>query len=1101
MKPEPDPRPAGDVLDVDDFLVVRTPLLPLDALVRWSADLAAARAAEGDGPVGEAVEADRARLRAGLEDLLAQPVILEALYVASPSLVEALELWRRAPESKKGARAEQALVRYVTRMGARPTPFGLFSGCSVAPLGDPEVPSALRLGAREDYRRTTRPDTDYLEKLCRALASTAAVRDQLTYRPNSSLYRAAGRLRYAELCFEGGGRAFRRASVEADDYLHQVLDRARDGATVAQLADALVAADPDGEVTVEEARSFVGELIDSQLLEHDLQPLVTGRPALPELVEQLTALEAGAATAAVLGRLHGGLAALDEAGLGTAPETYREIAAPLASMPVEADPARLLQVDLYKPMTANLGRDVRDEMHRGLLLLRRLVGAPPETPLGRFRAAFVERYGDHRPVPLTEVLDEDVGIGFGHEAIGGIDRGPLLEGLPVQPRAAGAASMPWGAKESLLLRKLEAAFRAGARTIEITDQDLARLPEDELPPLPDALRVTGRLAADSPDALAEGDFRFWLQTAYGPSGARLLGRFCHGDAEVHAWVERHLRAEEAMVPEAVFAEVVHLPSGRIGNVISRPQLRGYEIPFLGRSGAPADRQIAIDDLDVVVTGEQIVLRSRRLGKEVIPRLTNAHNFEHGSLAVYRFLGALQTYGLQPGLYWSWGVFDELDFLPRVTSGRLVLARARWLARAEDVRALDQPTAAGRFTAFQAWRAARGLPRHLVLRQEDNELWVDGDNSLSIDAFLSAARNLPVVELVEMFPAPDALCVEGPEGRFVHDLVVPFRRRAAPREARNVGRPAGPVSRSFAPGSEWLYAKIYSGAQSADRVLSDAIRPVVEQAVAEGVVDRWFFLRYTDPEHHVRVRFHGRPDALHDALVPRLQAALACLRAEGVAWRVQLDTYEREIERYGGAAGIGLAERVAWVDSEAVLALLGLFAEAGEAAGDVRWRLALLGAARYFDDFTVSSDTRLEQMDRIGRSFGREFHVDKHVRKQLAARLRRERRGLEALLRGDTGGDPLLGAGGRILAERSARLRPIVAAYRSREAEAKLTLPVDYVNLSFVHMFVNRLIRTDARAHEMVLYDFLLQLERSRAARARKRAESTLRSAVVTAEVG
>ena len=34
-----------------------------------------------------------------------------------------------------------------------------------------------------------------------------------------------------------------------------------------------------------------------------------------------------------------------------------------------------------------------------------------------------------------------------------------------------------------------------------------------------------------------------LDGAAGPSGARLLGRFCHADPELHQWVEQHLRAE------------------------------------------------------------------------------------------------------------------------------------------------------------------------------------------------------------------------------------------------------------------------------------------------------------------------------------------------------------------------------------------------------------------------------------------------------------------------------------------------------------------------------------------------------------------------------
>ena len=88
----------------------------------------------------------------------------------------------------------------------------------------------------------------------------------------------------------------------------------------------------------------------------------------------------------------------------------------------------------------------------------------------------------------------------------------------------------------------------------------------------------------------------------GPSGARLFGRFCHGDSALQSAVEEHLRAEEALDPEAIFAEIVHLPRSRDVNVAARPVLRGYEIPCLGQSGAPGDRQIPLADLTVSEKG-------------------------------------------------------------------------------------------------------------------------------------------------------------------------------------------------------------------------------------------------------------------------------------------------------------------------------------------------------------------------------------------------------------------------------------------------------------------------------------------------------------------
>src|SRR5262249_55010048 len=153
------------------------------------------------------------------------------------------------------------------------------------------------------------------------------------------------------------------------------------------------------------------------------------------------------------------------------------------------------------------------------------------------------------------------------------------------------------------------------------------------------------LAAASSDAISRGEFKLVAPMVVGPSGVTLFGRFCHGDPELRRCVEAHLRAEEALRPEAVFAEVVHLPDGRMGNILCRPVLRGHEIAFLGRSGAASIGQIPLADLYLTLADGRIVLWSRQLGREVIPRLTSAHNFARESLGLYRFLCALQGEGV------------------------------------------------------------------------------------------------------------------------------------------------------------------------------------------------------------------------------------------------------------------------------------------------------------------------------------------------------------------------------------------------------------------------------------------------------------------------
>jgi thiopeptide-type bacteriocin biosynthesis protein len=1090
--PESPYTPAG-------FFSFRTPLLPFEELEAFGEGLEAPAAAEDPERLESALAADRERLRTRLRALADRPEVLEAVFLASPSLHESLSLWRAQPDSKKGQRAERALVRYLYRMTARATPFGLFSGCSLGPVESaPGTPTRIAVGPRAGYERHTRLDMDYLFALCEDLARDPEVRAALTYRPNSSLYRAAGRLRYAEARLDRKVRSHHLVAVDSNDYLEEALRRAEGGATALEVAEALVAFDPDGDVTIDEAREFVTELIDSQILVSDLSTPVTGPEAIHDLIDQLrlipeTAIAAG--TTERLVQVRTALEELDAGGPGADPARYEAVAETLRGLPTPVEMSRLFQLDMIKPGDRPvLGADVLAEIERGLQILLRLAVDRPMEGLERFKKDFNERF-EGREIPLLQALDEEVGIGFERASDFGAEASPLLRGIAIGGAANEANNVAWGRTQAFLLSRLNRALAQGDRQVEITAEDLDRMaPADDQAkksPFPEAFHVMVTLAAASQEKLDRGEFQVVFDNAGGPSGARLLGRFCHADAELNRKVETHLRAEEALHPEAVFAEIVHLPQGRIGNILARPVLREYEIPFLGRSGAPLEKQLPVSDLRVSVQGSRVVLRSARLGREVIPRMTSAHNFVTGSLGVYRFLCTLQSQGNLGGVTWHWGPLDSAPFLPRVTSGRLVLARASWWMLQDEIKELTKAKGTERYQAVQAWREKRKLPRLIALVDADNELLVDLDNVLSIETFLDVVEDRDRARLAEFFPGPDLLAASGPEGRFLNEILVPFVNKPLTGDAAGATAPpprrttveVAPVRRSFPPGSEWLYAKLYTGTATADGLLREVVTPVARDAMAAGEADGWFFIRYGDPEWHLRIRFHGDPARLQAGVLTRLHAALDPLLADGRIWRVQLDTYEREIERYGGPEGIALAERLFQVDSDAVLAILEMLE--GDEGADFRWRLALRGIDMLLGDLRFDPETRMRVMRGMREGFTREFGGGKGLRVQLDQRFRQEWRSLTPLL--DPAGDAEseLAPALEILRRRSELNAPIVDQLQELERAGRLNQPIADLASSYVHMHVNRFIRSAQRAHELVLYDFLYLLYESRAARERK----------------
>jgi thiopeptide-type bacteriocin biosynthesis protein len=304
--------------------------------------------------------------------------------------------------------------------------------------------------------------------------------------------------------------------------------------------------------------------------------------------------------------------------------------------------------------------------------------------------------------------------------------------------------------------------------------------------------------------------------------------------------------------------------------------------------------------------------------------------------------------------------------------------------------------------------------------------------------------------------------------------------AAPAPAAHWSGPeAGFLVRTFPPASEWLYARIYCGEAAADRVLA-ALHPVIERARDVALVRRWYFIRYRDDGWHLRVRFLGEANALSARLLPALGAIVDPLLRQGIVHRMAVDTYEREVERYGGPAATEACERMFEADSDTVMDLLPHML--GDDGADRRWQWTLLSVSRMLDAFALAPADRMALPGRLRDGLFAEFGGAHALHVRLGERFRRERAALERLL--EKGDDPDTRHVRAAIDRRDERMHEPLELLQRLGRDDRLATPLASIAASCVHMAVNRMLRTRARAHELVIHDFLERLDASRAARAR-----------------
>jgi thiopeptide-type bacteriocin biosynthesis protein len=1037
-----------------DFAVLRVPLLPIEALLDWSEGMCApAACTAGDAELGEALERDRATLRARLLELLADAQILAAIELASGDLREGIRRWRLDPGSRAGRSAERSLVRYLVRLASRPSPFGVAAGYALADLsGEP----SLRVGPRRELRVVSRIDAGLLSTVVRDAAARARGDPGLLVRLNPLVYRTGSRLRVPA----PGTRLDRPrlVALRPTPAIEAALVAARTEAT----AGAVLAAMGAAGASPQEAREQLDRLLDRAVLIPARLLDVTGAEPTAAAVRALRSIPGASETADTVERAARALAATP-AGGDMAANTKQH----LAALGAQASVRRIVQIDAIRTGELVLPRILISELARAIELLARVSPRQPDR-LAEFRERFERRFAT-RAVPLLEALDPDHGVRFG-----------ALMRAPKPSESAGEE------RRATLLSLIGRAGAGSRAEIELTDADIAGLAGAGKARLPQSCHVICRLLARDLTALTAGEFTIAEPTVGGAGGANLVGRFCHGDDALTDRVRRHAEREALDRPDDIFAEIAVAPDTDWGlNVTHRPVLREWEIECGGSSGADPARRITPGDLRVSVVGGEVVLHSERLGRRVHPRLATALNPDWIALPAARFLAVLAHQEAVP-LAWSWGQLGDAPDLPRIRRGRVILAERCWNVSRPELDEISPGTDPSGFRRLRAWRLLRGLPRFVSFEHPKNRLLVDFENVLSVEAFLAQAREPTAIRLAEapgFAPAEPSQSspVHGPEGRYAHELVVAFTRRdpATPGGKRRNGRAQATArhvaerERRFEPGSEWLFVKLYGPRSAFDRLLSGPIAELVAELRERRSTDRWFYVRYSDPDPHLRIRFHGAPQALLTDALPALHRTTAPFLDAGDIYRVCLDTYEREIERYGGVEGTELMEEVAQADSDAAVKMLATPLSLVD-----RRRLAAASVAALYEDCRLDLATRERLSAALRTGLLRDQPESPNT--LLAAEERAERPALIAMLASLE--DAEAPAPFDALRARSRALTPLLLRLSWLAERQLLAQPVEDIVSSYAHMAVNRRLLESGGIEELRVHDALARVYHGRRAR-------------------
>lgn len=607
-------------------------------------------------------------------------------------------------------------------MCTRSTPFGLFAGCSIATLGE-----ETSIIFSEEIKRITRLDTECLCQIHHIINKDINIRKLSRYKRNTSLYSIGSKFRYINNTFDKtNSREYQILAIAKSYELNHVFNLSANEVTF----NKLVAEMKQLGMSEIDANELINNLIDVQFLVSTLEPSIVGEDALKAYILQITNTAINQEQVRQLKYIQKELNSIANLNSTLPVKTsYKKIIENLQNFDITYKERSPFQVDLKKTVVkATVNKKTAKDINSLISYLNKTTPVKPNSNLAQFKKKFISKYGTAE-VPLLLALDPDIGVGYpsNKEALS-TDR--IFENLYV-PNIEKPLHLNLHKNQLLILDKILDAIKNNKKEIFINDIEFSDIDDELFVPAATMYLLT-EFISDSNLINLKG---------IGNSASSLIARFSHIDNDILRLVNEITEFEQGYEQDAILMEIIHHPGDRSGNILFRPHLRSYEFHYLANSDFDPQYVISPSDIIISIQDDDIILRSKTLRKRVLPCNSNAHNFHLSDIPVYRFLCEIHSSRHKDLLGNYRFITTLLKYYPRIRYKNIILYPESWIIDASEFHKLvlncnDEEL----ISIIRVWRTNNKMPELVLLCEFDNELFVDFNNLVSINAFISAIKN-------------------------------------------------------------------------------------------------------------------------------------------------------------------------------------------------------------------------------------------------------------------------------------------------------------------------------------------------------------------------
>ena len=653
-------------------------------------------------------------------NIVQSPLFKEAILYASPSLFKELKKFLSNDLSEKERlKMEKTLTKYLIRMGFRSTPFGLFSLCGSGYYGDKTFiakPESFRIERNLDFEFKNIIYSDNLKKLCFVY--------NINFIANQTI-----RESHSSMIFQGrnANGNHRKYILYPSDIIKDII---RFFCVPKSFSDGYTYICKEYDICKDDYYNLIQNLSGTLILipefVSDLLPDQPHKNNYENLIDTY------------LSDYKRILISKDNMTENNIESVYEMLSQ--LNINKRVNIKNILKVNTYLTNNTIIYNGIKTRLQEVLRLFTTLT-PNRSSRLSTFIRKFRERY-ESEAIPLLEALDPNIGIGYGNDLPGG--KHSLLQELKTmkthnrQPQHKSIVFSPY---EQIIVRKLNLHSSIEMDTILLNDNDFPNKSNYETlsyPSIGCMYKYIGK--QNGVDVISDIQFM-------GPSACKMISRFSSECSEFNSLCENICRHENAINENAIYCEISHLPKDHMGNILSRPCWRDaicYYMTFPQYSSRDIV-EIKLTDLYIKLENGKLIIWSKTLEKQIIPRITSAYNYYYDTTPLYQFLGDMQNGGVNENMSLSIkNLLQIKHYIPRVQYKNIILSkRSLFISNEELVESYKSD--------IHEYLESLKMPRFISYTEGDNQLVFDLRSELCLNLFIEIFKSKRDIMVEEYLP--------------------------------------------------------------------------------------------------------------------------------------------------------------------------------------------------------------------------------------------------------------------------------------------------------------------------------------------------------------